>query len=145
MTSPVNLNEIISYLGLEILHGDFEDSRLIAAYDKKKKRIFLKQNMSYPLQAFSTAHEIGHFILHEKSSDLLFRKDAYFLMTENRKEENEANWFAACLLIPRKEFFQLYSVINSASEIASRFAVPFSLLKYRLTKKRGSGNCAKTL
>jgi Zn-dependent peptidase ImmA (M78 family)/transcriptional regulator with XRE-family HTH domain len=66
---------------------------------------------------FSTAHELGHMILHKNvsTSDL---DDTDFL----NKLEEEANYFASCFLLPRESFL---------SEVTSTNIFSFSRLKAR--------------
>ena len=54
-------------------------------------------------EIFTLAHEIGHIVLHMKSSDS-FVDDAITISVRSTDEkEQEANYFAACLLMPEEE------------------------------------------
>lgn len=61
---------------------------------------------------FIIAHEIGHYELHcDKDDGVLYAR------REDRKgkdaEENDADYFAACLLMPRKYFKEKYDDLKS--------------------------------
>lgn len=80
---------------------------------------------------FIIAHELGHFLLHYDS-----REDGpMFAHRENvkgkNKDENDADYFAACLLMPQKAFLQQYNRLKESgeNEIAGKLAVLFNVPK----------------
>lgn len=56
-----------------------------------------------PRQRFTIAHELGHWVLHVKSSGAQFE---VCRGKEATRVEQEANSFAACLLMPRRWVYQ---------------------------------------
>lgn len=75
----------------QLVYSDYSGKRYIIALGKNKGSAFRRQ--------FDLAHELGHIILHEWSSDIEeLSKDEF------RQRENEANSFASALLLPRNEF-----------------------------------------
>lgn len=64
---------------------------------KNHRYIFVNQNISESDMRLVMAHEVGHAILHRKQNCYFIRKKTFFSMS---KIENEANTFAAELLIP---------------------------------------------
>lgn len=66
-------------------------------YLKKHRYIFLNANLDGPEKEMVMAHELGHAILHRKEN-CYFIRNKTFLSTA--KIENEANAFAAELLVP---------------------------------------------
>ena len=90
---------------------------------------------------FTIAHELGHYLLHKKddsysaidvfeNGDTFFRSDGYKSEKE-RKEEREANFFAASLLMPEERVRAAYKVFTT-EEMAENFAVSASSMTYRL-------------
>lgn len=76
------------------------DLGTIRGYYFKKyriKQIFLNWNLMGSEEKFVLAHECGHAIMHEDSNTPFLMENTYF--SKNRLE-NEANQFAAELLIP---------------------------------------------
>lgn len=83
------------------------DSKKIDAFTQYDEIGFLEQycvvlgteKPSFVRRQFSCAHELGHILLHEKFEDLsgINREDF-------RRQENEANQFAAEFLLPREAF-----------------------------------------
>ena len=71
----------------------------------KDEDIVIVTNTSNRLarEIFTLAHEIGHIALHMKNADS-FVDDAITISTRSADEkEQEANYFAACLLMPEEE------------------------------------------
>lgn len=68
----------------------------------KNKVIVVDQNVERPRQRFIIAHELGHYILRDSPGEPVFamRETAH----GRNDKENEADYFAACILMPSKEF-----------------------------------------
>lgn len=64
---------------------------------KNHRYIFLNQNLSESELILVMAHELGHAILHRKENCYFIRNKTFLSVS---KIENEANTFAAELLIP---------------------------------------------
>lgn len=89
------------------------------------------------LKRFIIAHEFAH-------SELHYRKGKAFLHRENVKgkndEENDADYFAAALLMPQVSFKRVYSELDSqglsrsaiCSQLASIFKVPLESVLRRI-------------
>lgn len=83
-------------------------------------------------QRFIIAHELGHYILREKPDAPVFahRESA----RKKNEEESDADYFAACLLMPKREFeaaLEYYRRLNEnaadytlAALLSKRFQVP---------------------
>lgn len=89
--------------GFLIIHeGKTSENELNTESDKM---IGVNSNRSLSWKRFIIAHELGHSILHYKAGEVYLHRD-------NRKgkdsEENEADYFAASLLMPKKSFKRLY-------------------------------------
>ena len=93
-------------------------------YIRKNRVIFINEDLSEEQQNFVLAHELGHAILHIKSSCF-----CYGLNVNNYKKEYEANFFAAQLLINNCDEKILKNL--SENELASYFRVPIELIKLK--------------
>jgi Zn-dependent peptidase ImmA (M78 family) len=79
------------------------------------------------------SHELAHFIIgHEPSSMILSQDGSIAMRTFDRKQEDEANWLAWCLLIPREALIWCKRARLSVKEIAERYQVSESLVTFRL-------------
>lgn len=101
-------------------------------YIKKNKVIFLNSNLKEEERKFVLAHEIGHAILHTKSS-------CFFSTTTSInkiKKEYEANLFAAELLIDFKDVDSLYLKGYSIANLASYYKVPIELIEFKFKENK---------
>lgn len=123
--------------GLLVIHGD----RAVIAYST---------NQGEQRKRFTIAHELGHFILHKDSEgDTVFVDKDFIVKYRSNKlysevelrQEQEANAFAASLLMP-KEF--IFDELNSERlrnlseselipELAKVFNVSVPAMTYRLS------------
>lgn len=99
-------------------------------------------------QRFTIAHEIGHYRLHTGETYVDGRYLVHFRDLESgsgtRREEIEANAFAAALLMPaawvkeafRHQPFDLAEDDGGLRELARRFEVSTQAMTYRLMKLR---------
>ena len=84
--------------------------RPIPRTKKSEKTIGVNVNRPLDFKRFIIAHEFAHSILHYKTGEI-------FLHRENKKgkdnEENDADYFAAALLMPAKSFSRTYQQYKS--------------------------------
>lgn len=130
---PVNLNEVLDYLGLTLREGTFEKDELAGALDRANKTIFVASSDSYERKNFTTAHEIGHFRLHEDvQTDIFYRYQVKQLNPEDNGRESEANLFAGSLLMPEIFVRDLWTVTKDIEKLAQIFGVSPGAVRYRL-------------
>lgn len=111
--APVDFVAILNDLGLNIAFNDeMEDEALL---DPEKRTIFIKKTLYPQRMFFSIAHEIGHWLLHSRDK-IRYRKDMRELEKQEAIEEQEANAFAAELLLP---FDKVAEHIRGGFDIAS--------------------------
>lgn len=114
--APVNLNKITNYLQIEVLTKQSEDELsgfLFRDFANNQNIIGINQNHPLNRKRFTLAHEIGHFVLHNHEGFHFDSKNESYLIKlrktnfdpTNEIEEQEANFFAAELLMP-KEFLE---------------------------------------
>lgn len=112
-----NIFEAISKIGYKVIRYPIgEESFLGFALVKEgDKIIFSNSSLILAREIFSVAHEIGHHELHLSEDGLSIIKDDNF---ENRDQfEIEANYFAACLLMPREKVQKFIRLELSDKEI----------------------------
>lgn len=98
--------------------------------------IFLNQVNSPVRQAFSLAHELGHYILHDLDvvDGVKLRLDKYNYSDDTKvtKEETEANYFAASLLVPKDKLIIAIKNTSNISEVAKYFGVSEQVIANRI-------------
>lgn len=84
-------------------------------------------------QASDLAHELAHVILGHEPAKMIMSSDGHLVMRSyDQKQEDEANWLAWALLLPRDAL--LHSKRNKATvtQIAERFGVTETLVHFRM-------------
>ena len=65
--------------------------------------IFINTSLRFSIEIFTLAHEIGHIILHLHGTQSFIDNHATIAGWSEDEKEREANYFAACLLMPSEE------------------------------------------
>lgn len=97
-------------------------------YIRKNKVIFINSILSEIERRFVLAHEIGHAVLHPKSSCFFINENNYI---SKIKSEYEANVFAAEFLIDDLAVDQLELNGFSLEQLASSYYVPVEIMKLK--------------
>jgi len=81
----------------------------------------------------SLAHEIAHVILgHEPSMMFTTPRSGVALRTHSKEQEDEANWLAGCILLPREALLRVRRLGWSDEEICLQYGVSQAMLRFRL-------------
>lgn len=129
---PINLGRIVENEGFQIQEVRFKDPDISGAYDKDKKIIYVSIEDQKARQAFTIAHELGHhFLEHQRKQDLFYRH-YYRIDIEDGVAEQEANLFAASLLIPKPLLLKHWRYEKDTEILASLFGVSERAMFWRL-------------
>lgn len=138
---PIDPVTIARGIGVNVTFVEFEPlhDNISGFYDAEEDAIYVNK-MEFPLrQTFTVAHELGHKILHEdwaRSSEYkMLLRDA----ASDSKDpfEQEANSFAANLLVPR-EMLNNYWQTLSLDQLSQLFAVSVPVIKNRISFEYGA-------
>lgn len=81
----------------------------------------------------SLAHELSHVILgHEPSMMFVTPQSGLVLRTHNKEQEDEANWLAGCILLPRDALLQCRKARLSDEAVCQEYGVSPAMLRFRL-------------
>jgi hypothetical protein len=84
-------------------------------------------------QTSDITHELAHFILHHQPATIILSPDGDLAMRSfDKKQEDEANWLAFCLLLPRAALLSSKYAGLTVDEIADRYQVSKVLVNFRL-------------
>jgi hypothetical protein len=84
-------------------------------------------------QASDLAHESAHLILDHKPAMLIMSQDGEMVIrTYNQQQEDEANWLAGCMLLPREALWSIRRRQLSDEQACSEFGVSPAMLRFRL-------------
>lgn len=145
---PVPIEKVAFRLGIKIKLEDLgEDCSGVLV--RKGERAVIGVNWSHHSnrQRFSIAHEIGHFVLHSGETYIDKGYSIHFRALESgsgtKKEEMEANAYAAALLMPttmvREAFAQQpfdLTEDDALEMLAEKFKVSTQAMTYRLMDLR---------
>lgn len=116
--------------------------------------IFTNTSIRLSREIFTLAHEIGHAVLHFENMEAFFDNNSTFSDSDVDEKEHEANYFAACLLMPQEKvegyiYFEIEDSENiSARDIAKmmvEFNVSFDMVVNRLCSLQFIDEHKKTL
>lgn len=135
-TFPVDPVKIARQLGMEVWVADLPDaeSGRIVKKDGSPAEIYLARDEPYGRQNFTCAHELGHWFEREEQDDQEYsfvdhRTDGY---DKNRSaHEWFADWFAANLLMPAREFIEAVDEGLLLRDLAQRFGVTMPSVRTR--------------
>jgi len=148
---PVRVEEIARSLSLDLVAYDLGDGVSGALIIENGKGVIgVNPRDPKTRQRFTIAHEIGHFQLHNKTKGEKLFVDKDFIVkyrnsnnynSEELKHEQEANAFAAELLMPReficaelaKKSFAALSEPELIEELAKLFEVSVPAMTFRLS------------
>jgi hypothetical protein len=81
----------------------------------------------------SLAHEIAHVILaHEPSMMFMTPKTGLALRTHSKEQEDEANWLAGCILLPREALLRVRRLGWSDEKVCLEYGVSQAMLRFRV-------------
>lgn len=100
------------------------EGRILLIYNPRK---------SAGRKASDIAHELAHIILEHKPSTVILSQNGSFAMRSyDQKQEDEANWLAWSLLLPREALIRAMREGRSIDDTAGFYGVSTQLVSYRL-------------
>ena len=99
-----------------------------------KNVVVMNTTHSLGRQSSSLAHECSHVILNHKPAQALRSGGGIFVSSYDRQQEDEADWLAGALLLPRVALLRVgYEGINHAKH-ADEYGVSEQMLRMRLDR-----------
>jgi Zn-dependent peptidase ImmA (M78 family) len=133
ITIPVDANLIADSIGLGVFEGSFQDDNIEGILDRPAARIYIKADSVPPRKKFTTAHEIGHYMLHQDvNAEVFYRMDVLNPEVTDTDQEAAANCFASSLLMPRQRVEQYWYLYRDVSKMADKFQVSITAMRWRL-------------
>lgn len=133
----MSILDLAKSAGVQVYEVDLSQagaSGVIQYDDEEQKtnpRIYLNSNMSPQRKVFTLAHELGHHFLHKGEK---WRLDTFDYSNDDQitKEESEANYFAASILVPKKLLLYRMQKGDSIAQLAEYFKVSVPVIENRI-------------
>lgn len=98
-----------------------------------KTTVIFNPRKSGGRQASDIVHELAHLILGHEPAQVVFSEDGQLATrTFDQKQEDEANWLAWALLLPRDALFAAKRSRMVSAQIATAYGVTEMLVNFRL-------------
>lgn len=133
---PVSVKEVAHGVGIPVMGWQFGDE-VSAVLVSSQRFIAMGVNESHPesRRRFSIAHELGHAVLGH-AERLYIEFASLELLPEkgpqHERDEHEANWFAADLLMPKTWVEEDWQRFKDVSKMAERYGVSEQAMWIRL-------------
>lgn len=147
-TAPVDVAKLARAIGVQVQEQAAKDDLSGFLYrDRAQKTAIIGVNSTQHInrRRFTTAHELGHYLLHDFDDVHVDREFKVWLRSETSSqgtdlEEKEANLFAAEILMPRKFIerdIQKIGVFDLMDEeviakLADKYGVSTQAMNFRL-------------
>lgn len=135
---PIDIAWILKEYMLNIEEIDFpkDVDHISWMLDIDTKTIFINRNDADTRKAFTVAHELWHYIMHQKELEL---DDSYAIVYRKESSskdeiEKQANEFAAHLLAP-KFLIDKFKKELDIKQLAELFWVSQQMMEYRLSNE----------
>ena len=142
--APVDVEGLARALGIEVSYAwlGSDISGMIEKLENDKYLISVNEEDPKTRQRFTLAHELGHFIYHKNKMGSGIDDDRAYRSTDagkyhntriGKREETQANQFAATLLMPWTLIEQLQNEgVRDPDTLAKRLGVSKQAMKIRL-------------
>ena len=101
----------------------------------EKHLIVINSSQSAPRQNSVIMHELSHIMLGHELTSAGLTADGHFVPTSyNQDQEDEADWLAGTLLLPRPALLKIRNLGLSDGQAQTTYKVSGQMLKWRLHK-----------
>ncbi|HSQ40805.1 MAG TPA: ImmA/IrrE family metallo-endopeptidase [Fibrobacteraceae bacterium] len=113
LTGLQSLIQLVKKFGGNVHFSDEPDCDSITVDGKNSFTILLSKDATPERQSFSLAHELGHYFLHSQQGSVPLQAFRF----GTHKTEQEANRFAAALLMPKASFEKKWHALSTADNL----------------------------
>jgi hypothetical protein len=129
---PVDLSALDPKVMQRLLNDHAESWSAITVSDGPRHLVIVNSSHAPARVNSSLAHELAHIILgHDPAMMFMSPASGTSLRTYNEEQEEEANWLAGALLIPRDALLSIRRCGLSDDEACREYGVSPAMLRYR--------------
>lgn len=131
--SPVDVPGITRDVLDQLLHQDPWGWSAVSVYQADRAVVIYNPSHSAGRRASDIMHELAHLILSHQPAAVVMSQDGSFVMRSyDQAQEDEANWLAWCILLPREALLRCRRLGLSVPEIVQTYDVTETLVNFRL-------------
>lgn len=117
-----------------LLHDDADSWSAVTLSANLKNLIILNSSHAQTRLASDLVHEIAHILIGHKPARIDLTEDgSLMLSTYGKQQEDEANWLAGCLLLPREALILIRRQQMDLPTAARKYGTSMAMLKYRIS------------
>jgi Zn-dependent peptidase ImmA (M78 family) len=133
LITPESIPNLPADVRNQLLVHDPEGWSAVSAYLGEIAMVIFNPRHSRGRQASDIMHELAHLILNHQPATIIMSQDGDMAMrTYNERQENEANWLAGCLLLPRDALLLCKRLKLPSKEASTRYGVSETLFTFRM-------------
>jgi len=131
--NPDDLPGLPVECGRRLINDHSENWSAITVANGKHHLIVINPEHAPTRKNSDLAHELAHVILgHEPSMMFASPGSQIALRTHNKVQEDEANWLASCLLLPRDALLSIRRRRLTDEEACEEYGVSPAMLRFRV-------------
>jgi Zn-dependent peptidase ImmA (M78 family) len=151
LDDPLSYTDLAKYLGIlvwsieeipnldkkyikQLIEVDKDEWSALTVAENNKHLIILNPTHSKRRLQNDAMHEISHIILEHEPKDVTPIHNILFANNYDKEIEDEADWLAATLLLPRQGLLSVYRKTMDTSIVANRFGVSTDLVTMRINR-----------
>jgi Zn-dependent peptidase ImmA (M78 family) len=116
-----------------LLHDDSDSWSAVTISTEDQNLVILNSAHARTRLASDLVHELAHLLLGHSPSRIDLTEDgSLMLSTYDRQQEDEANWLAGCLLLPRNALVMIRRQRLDLTLAARQYGTSVDMLKYRI-------------
>jgi Zn-dependent peptidase ImmA (M78 family) len=117
----------------QLLNQDPWGWSAVSVYRADRAFVIYNPRKSTGRRASDIMHELAHLILSHQPATVVMSQDGSFAMRSyDQAQEDEANWLAWCILLPREALMHCRRLNHSTAQIAEAYDVTETLVNFRL-------------
>src|ERR1700722_14622156 len=133
IVSPTELGELPGDVCGRLVQDHSDSWSAITVTDGSRHLIVLNPSHASTRTNNSLAHEISHLLLaREPSMMFMAPQSGLSLRTHNKAQEDEANWLAGCILLPREALLHIRRRGLSDDQISGEYGVSSAMFRFRV-------------
>lgn len=133
--NPIDIEGLSSDVTQQLLENDPESWSAVALCVNDQYVVIHNDTHSPGRQSSNIMHELAHIIIGHEAKQNCFSADTQiFLRYYDKEQEEEADWLAATLLLPKPALFSIKNSGLDNNISAQNYGVSAVLLRYRLDK-----------